>query len=1198
MTGYLKDVPKQMPTTTFPEPPPDFSCGICSRHESKLGTAACRSCPAFKDKHYFPNPLGHENCDILFVGDAPLVPRLTLVRSDREPEHITFSDTAGKIVMSAVTQLQRDITYSRIECRYTYAVRCAADSATKKMIESCHSHLLGEIEGIATARAAAGNKGPLVIVAHGTAALRALGIAAPSENEVMGQVYDTMLNDLPVKIVASRSMRSIVGAPGKFSSLLADVERAFRLAINKPVVRLTQEQLEVGYVYPKTIEEVAKLCEDIINYAAPNCAPEEWAISIDTETNTLFPHRDGLKLTIVSIAWAPGKACAIPLWHAQTPYDPEEAWPHVLRVLHCAKKKIFFNVKYDIKVFWKKGTDVNRVYWDVMLAEHALEEDKKGQYGLKYLVKQFLPTHAGYEDQLHNMLVEAQGERQLDSAKKESKELEVAVGVPEVAQKAIAETDIRPNFNPTKLASRIAELKEKITIGRTPLHTTIDRLGLTYPVDMSTKKTLKAVTKIQTRAAELNDRLHNGYVATDEELQFQMDAAVFQQDTKADSYIEAPPSDIDVKFLTAAEVVLQYASYFKAKAPKKDKQKDSGGFENIPLWDAAGKGVQLFYAAVDADVTRQLAIQQNTRMLTEDNSYKAEQNRTAKLMEMLNRNGGGSFNVRPLCTIPNPVSNLVKTYYMPRSIELASMEYRGIKVDRDHIKRAIDKLEHVVLNETNTLYKLAGQEFKTGSGGQIARFLFDSGEGYIPTDKEHARKMAEKYPDRVKFNGERVMYKSNSYTSNGTIQTTEKVLGVLSNTYECEFANSLLLLRKASKAKDTFLTNGLILSQYDGFLHTSYHLSGTATGRLSSSDLNMQNISGNPMGGISKKDPRYATATPEQREGVSCKKMFIPDDSTFILANADARGAEISVFAAYSRDEELIKALNDGLDAHSFFSSKILNPDVVANGLTGEDRKRLLDKIGIDDSHAWNYSDFVNRDKFAETGETADMRDYGKRLKKHRDNVKRVVFGILFGAGSRKIAEIVGIEVEQAKAIINLLFKMFPSIPSFIEHTKWELRTFGMVETYFGRKRRFSMKNAPKEMISRAERQAVNFKIQSSSSDIVLWVLTEASPVIKSDFGGRMLLTVHDSLGFQIKKEYVSQLPEFMNEYGTKRVAKLCPWLPVAFKWDIGVGPSYGELSSINTYLAGLRHESETDVISEEEILHDLLMEGAGENVS
>jgi DNA polymerase I-like protein with 3'-5' exonuclease and polymerase domains len=174
-----------------------------------------------------------------------------------------------------------------------------------------------------------------------------------------------------------------------------------------------------------------------------------------------------------------------------------------------------------------------------------------------------------------------------------------------------------------------------------------------------------------------------------------------------------------------------------------------------------------------------------------------------------------------------------------------------------------------------------------------------------------------------------------------------------------------------------------------------------------------------------------------------------------------------------------------------------------------------------------------------------------------------------------------------------MLFQLYPSIPAYIDRTKWELNTFGLVETYFGRRRRFAVKGATGYLRSRAERQGVNFKIQSTSSDIVLNCLINVEKPLINELRGRLLLTVHDSIGFEVPKKYVSQIPDFVDQYLNIKPGTRYPWLPTEFKWDYEIGPNYGEMNSYETYVSGLQKEEEErnaadDAYSEEEVRDEL----------
>jgi len=157
------------------------------------------------------------------------------------------------------------------------------------------------------------------------------------------------------------------------------------------------------------------------------------------------------------------------------------------------------------------------------------------------------------------------------------------------------------------------------------------------------------------------------------------------------------------------------------------------------------------------------------------------------------------------------------------------------------------------------------------------------------------------------------------------------------------------------------------------------------------------------------------------------------------------------------------------------------------------------------------------------------------------------------------------------------------------------------VETVFGRRRRFPLIESSRHA-SRAKRQAGNFKIQSTSSDIVISQLIEMFEVINSDktwpewgihrplhtYGVRLLLTVHDSIVLQWPKKLIRALGPWMKYYGETRVREKYAWLPVPFAMDVEVGPSYGECKPLEKYLEGLPHETDEE---EQALLTELRMD-------
>lgn len=976
----------------------DLECSGCGNRPA----AWCSGCPAEKRGHHaFVD--NRPPFDVLVVSDcqAPLMEGpTTYIREQRNPHH-PYQDNAGKIVRAAENSIiEKNPNLRRVKVSYTYAARCTFEEMPRAVYDHCKNFLSNVVVA-----ASAGRNSPLVVLAMGKESVKSLGVKAAKLADVQSRVIQNVeIAGRRITVIPTISAAQLSSQPGYYNVFERDFQRALEASQLADHSAVALEELTKDYVIPKTLEEVRTLVSEVLAYSDGKATAEHTPISVDTETNTKFPHRDGTRMLAVSFAWGYGKAAAVALWHKDVPYDPEKAAEIVRELVESSKPKVLHNLKYDLKVFEKYGWRLNNVAWDTMLGEHGLEEDKKGQYGLKQLTRALNPDFASYADELHAEQERLEGENQLENVRKQ--------------KAAVAEVD-EPEFA-------------------------------------------------------------------------------------------------------------------KAKKSKAKKRSDAGGFENIPL------GKLLRYAAVDADMTWRLGRSQLPRFAREEEGYKRQKQRVEP--------SKGQYAIPSLPKHRLPAKDALHTITLPAVPVLADMEFRGIRVDKEYLSTLDAALGEIIDKAERELHILAGPaELKLNSPASVANLLFN--EGYIDPDT-----------------GSRVLHTPVSMTPTGLAQTTDKVLKALVAKSGCKFSAKKLIYAKAYKAKNTFVANVRDLSALDGYLHTNYNQHGTATYRLSSNDENMQNI-------------------PKKLAGYSIKKIFVPDDDSMLFVNADAKGAEVRIFTAYSRDKQLIRSINDGFDTHCFIGAEIVKAVRNDPGSAAE----VLEAIGLDDQYPLTYEDFDQREKLKQNQLTAK---YGEMLDKFRTAVKRVVFGILYGAAAPKIAETIGISEDQARQIIDLLFSLFPSIPEYMAQTKWELRTFRMVETYFGRRRRFSVEGAPRYMLSRAERQAINFKIQSTSSDIVIGCLTSIRNPLEEDLGGRLLLTVHDSIGFQVPKKYARQLPDFIDNYLVKQTAEKYPWLPVEFKWDFEVGPNYGEMQPLDAWLAKHKSEVLSDEISEaydDDDIHDEL---------
>lgn len=987
---------KKTPATLAGSKKNDF-CQLCG--ENAWRGPKCKDCKLSGKAHYTEGAGGvPHKVDFFCVANSPFLsgPSASLIN------HQGWTRDIEQIVRKAFLHtININNVFNSFVGRFTYAVRCERKKPLKNNIDCCaplfHEELLTYSRP----------DRPIMIFAMGDSVLKALGIKFRKYSKTQEHFVTTTLSGRKVYIYVSMSKQQLAAKTGYFDLFKNHIDLFLSEVVdigNDIPIQMTPtlDVLSKNYIFPKTIKELEKLVDYIIEYSEGDVIPENWVISLDTETNTKYPHRKKLKLLSLIVSWATGYATSIPVEHPGTPWTFEQVAPQIQRLLSCPKPKVLQNAKFDLKVLKRKGWNIRRIGWDTMLGEHLLVEDKKGFYGLKDLTNIMLPAYSGYEDTLQAILTAAEGNSQIADAK------------------------------------QTAEKKEK----------------------------LKGAAK---KLAE---------------------------DTETEGFLKVPLNDLNL------------------------------------------------YGAIDGDVTRQIVALQRARVEQENKALAKRRNKWANNAYFKHLAHPGSFLKDPI--LSNMFGRVISTTYV-----LADMELHGMRVDQDYVEELSVKMNLSLLKSKGEMFPMVpeGIEFNPSSAHDVRKLLYGTGFKHPETGKIICYEGIIEPPR----------------TETGLASTNAQFLRSLATQYDCPLSNAVLRYRATHKALTTFVANIKALSEEDGRMHTNFHQHGTASFRLSSSDENMQN-------------------QPHQIGEHNIKKCFIPTDpENEIICNADAKAAEVRVYAAYSKDKNLIQALNNGMDPHSFFAGMIFTPETILAEVEYASRKAVMNLIGIDEDHNWSYDDFNNRINFKDTDPW-----YATQLEKLRKTIKRVVFGILYGASKFKIAQIVGISLEQSQTIIDALYKMFPSIPEYVRTTKDQVRHIGVVETFLGRRRRFDLQGLTPYGRSKANRQAVNFKIQSTSSDIVLEVLCDVADPIRQDFGGHLLITVHDSIVAEIPKKYISQLPDFFKEYGQDKIAIRHSWLPVPFKWDVEVGPSYGEVVDVYDYMNKNDIEkTDPDEYLEQEIMAD-----------
>lgn len=215
---------------------------------------------------------------------------------------------------------------------------------------------------------------------------------------------------------------------------------------------------------------------------------------------------------------------------------------------------------------------------------------------------------------------------------------------------------------------------------------------------------------------------------------------------------------------------------------------------------------------------------------------------------------------------------LYKDIELPCVYSLYDMEKYGIKVDKEGLITFGHNLEESINSLVLKIYELAGKEFNINSTKQLGEVLFED-----------------------------LGLKSGKKTKTG-YSTSVEVLEKLVN--EHPIIPLLLEYRTLTKLNSTYVAGMVPYIQDDGRIHGRFNHTVTATGRISSTDPNLQNI---------------PTRTQLGRE---IRKVFVPEDG-FVFLDADYSQIELRVLAHFSDDETLINAYNKDSDIHSITASEV-----------------------------------------------------------------------------------------------------------------------------------------------------------------------------------------------------------------------------------------------------------------------------------
>jgi DNA polymerase I len=375
-------------------------------------------------------------------------------------------------------------------------------------------------------------------------------------------------------------------------------------------------------------------------------------------------------------------------------------------------------------------------------------------------------------------------------------------------------------------------------------------------------------------------------------------------------------------------------------------------------------------------------------------------------------------------------SSLLGQMELPVQRVLAQMESVGIAVDLDLLGQLQSQFADLIRDAAEAAYAVIGKQINLGSPKQLQVVLFDELE--MPKTKR---------------------------TKTGYTTDADALQSLFDKTGH-PFLQHLLAHRDATRLKVT--VDGLLNAVgSDGRIHTTFNQTIAATGRLSSTEPNLQNIPIRTEAGRQIRDGFIVGSRPPGSGGGAAFAE---------LMTADYSQIEMRIMAHLSGDEGLIEAFNTGEDLHSFVASRAFG--VPIDEVTPELRRR----------------------------------------------VKAMSYGLAYGLSAYGLASQLKISTEEAKVQMEAYFARFGGVRDYLMEVVDQARKDGYTSTVLGRRRYLpELDSSNRNVREAAERAALNAPIQGSAADIIKVAMINVDTAMRdAGLASRMLLQVHDELLFEV----------------------------------------------------------------------------------
>lgn len=385
-------------------------------------------------------------------------------------------------------------------------------------------------------------------------------------------------------------------------------------------------------------------------------------------------------------------------------------------------------------------------------------------------------------------------------------------------------------------------------------------------------------------------------------------------------------------------------------------------------------------------------------------------------------------------------TDLYKTIEQPLIRTLADMEWEGVKVDVAQLADYGHELSARLVELEEQIRSLAGMpDLNVNSSRQLGAALFE----VLRIDSKPKKTKTKQY------------------------STEEEYLVFLSDRHP--IVPLILEYRGVKKLLSTYVEAlPALVNPKTGRIHTSYNQAVTATGRLSSTNPNLQNI---PV---------------RDDMGRRIRRAFVASDSEHTLLAADYSQVELRLMANASGDAAMVEAFRSGEDIHRDTAARLFHTSPTE---VSSDQRRK-----------------------------AKTANFG------------IIYGIsAFGLRQRMGGDM---SMAEAKEIIEGYFRSYPAVKEYIDRTIADAKTNGYVQTFFGRRRYLpDINSANANVRSLAERNAINAPLQGSAADIIKIAMARVSDRLRSEgLQAKMILQVHDELVVDCPNSEIDRVKAILRE--------------------------------------------------------------------